>query len=180
MQQTNERQDQPEAREHARGPADAALTVIEYGDFQCPYCARAHKVLTELDRQFGGIRLVYRHLPLSDLHPLAELAAEAAEAAAAQGRFWDMHDQLFEQQRNVMDKQDLAVLAESLDLDIARFRDDVQERRYRPRVQHDGEQARRDGAHGTPTFIINGVHYQGDSDRESLEFAFREALGDRA
>jgi protein-disulfide isomerase len=171
MQQANQQQD------HARGPEDAALTVIEYGDFQCPYCARAHKVLSELDRELGGIRLVYRHLPLTDLHPLAELAAEAAEAAAAQGRFWDMHDQLFEQQRNVMDKQDLAVLAESLDLDIARFRDDVAERRYRERVRDDGEQARRDGAHRTPTFIINGVPYHGDSDRESLELAFRQALG---
>jgi protein-disulfide isomerase len=177
MQQTDNRQ-APSSREHARGPEDAALTVIEYGDFQCPYCARAHKALTQLDRQFGGIRLIYRHLPLTDLHPLAELAAESAEAAAAQGRFWDMHDQLFEQQRNVMDKQDLAVLAESLDLDIARFRDDVAERRHRERVQEDGEQARRDGAHGTPTFIINGVRYHGDSDVNSLELAFRQALED--
>jgi len=163
--------------EHVRGPADAALTVIEYGDFQCPYSARAYHALRELDGHFGGIRLVYRHLPLAHLHPLAELAAEAAEAAGGQDRFWDMHDALFRQQRQVVDKQDLAVLAESLDLDIERFRADVLERRHRPRVQADAERARHDGATGTPTFYINGVHYRGDSDRVSLESALSEALG---
>jgi protein-disulfide isomerase len=124
-----------------------------------------------------GIRLVFRHLPLSDLHPLAELAAEAAEAAGSQGKFWDMHDVLFEQQREVMDEQDLAELAESLELDIGRFRADVQERRHRARVQRDLERAHHDGASGTPSFYINGVRYQGDSDRDSLEQALSEALG---
>ncbi len=163
--------------EHVRGAEDAALTLIEYGDFQCPYCARAHAALGELTDELGGIRLVYRHLPLSDLHPLAELAAEAAEAAASQGKFWDMHDMLFAQQRQIMDKQDLAVLAESLDLDIERFRADVVERRHRPRVQGDLERAHHDGASGTPTFFINGVRYRGDSDRESLRQALTEAQG---
>jgi protein-disulfide isomerase len=167
--------------EHVRGPQDAALTLIEYGDFQCPYCARAHAALSELADELGarsgGIRLVFRHLPLSDLHPLAELAAEAAEAAASQGKFWDMHDILFEQQREVMDKQDLAVLAESLDLDIERFRSDVVERRHRQRVQGDLARAHHDGATRTPTFFINGVRHQGDSDRESLRQALDEALG---
>jgi protein-disulfide isomerase len=165
--------------EHVRGPQDAALTLIEYGDFQCPYCARAHAALSELgdelSAEVGGIRLVYRHLPLTDFHPLAELAAEAAEAAGAQGKFWEMHDNLFEEQRQVTDPQDLAVLAESLDLDIERFRVDVLDRRHRPRVQADLERARHDGAHKTPTFFINGVRYQGDSDRDSLEAALREA-----
>jgi len=140
--------------EHVRGPADAALTVIEYADFQCPYSARAHVALRDLDERFGGIRLVYRHLPLAHLHPLAELASEAAEAAGSQDRFWDMHDALYEQQRQVFDKQDLAVLAQNLDLDIERY-----------------------GATGTPTFYINGVRYRGDSDRASLESALSEALG---
>jgi protein-disulfide isomerase len=163
--------------EHVRGPADAALTVIEYADFQCPYSARAYFVLRELDERFGGIRLVYRHLPLTHLHPLAELASEAAEAAGSQGRFWDMHDALYEQQRQVFDKQDLAVLAESLDLDIERFRAEVLDRRHRARVQADAERAHHDGATGTPTFFINGVRYRGDSDRASLESALSEALG---
>jgi protein-disulfide isomerase len=163
--------------EHVRGPEDATLTLIEYGDFQCPYCARAHAALVELADEMQGIRLVYRHLPLSDLHPLAELAAEAAEAAGSQGKFWDMHDVLFEQQREVMDEQDLAELAESLELDIGRFRADVKERRHRARVQRDLERAHHDGASGTPSFYINGVRYQGDSDRDSLEQALSEALG---
>jgi protein-disulfide isomerase len=163
--------------EHVRGPEDAALTLIEYGDFQCPYCARAHAALAELTAEMQGIRLVFRHLPLSDLHPLAELAAEAAEAAGSQGKFWDMHDVLFEQQREVMDEQDLAELAESLELDIGRFRADVKERRHRARVQRDLERAHHDGASGTPSFYINGVRYQGDSDRDSLEQALSEALG---
>jgi protein-disulfide isomerase len=172
-----DRVDQIGPDEHVRGPQDAALTLIEYGDFQCPYCARAHAALGGLADELGGIRLVFRHLPLSDLHPLAELAAEAAEAAGSQGKFWDMHDMLFEQQRQVTDKQDLAVLAESLDLDIERFRADVLERRHRPRVQRDLERAHHDGASGTPSFFINGVRYQGDSDRDSLAQALSEALG---
>jgi protein-disulfide isomerase len=155
------RVDQIGQDEHVRGPQDAALTLIEYGDFQCPYCARAHAGLTALADEVGGIRLVYRHLPLADFHPLAELAAEAAEAAGSQGKFWDMHDLLFEQQRTVMDKQDLAVLAESLDLDIERFRTEVLERRHRPRVQQDLARARHDGATGTPTFFINGTKVVG-------------------
>jgi protein-disulfide isomerase len=171
------RVDQVGPDEHVRGAKDAALTLIEYGDFQCPYCARAHTALTELSDELGGIRLVFRHLPLADFHPLAERAAEAAEAAGSQGKFWDMHDMLFEQQRQVMDKQDLAVLAESLDLDIERFRADVLERRHRARVQRDLERAHHDGASGTPSFYINGVRYQGDSDRDSLEQALSEALG---
>ena len=163
--------------EHVRGPADAALTVVEYADFQCPYSARAHGALRDLDARFGGIRLVYRHLPLAQLHPLAELASEAAEAAGSQGRFWDMHDLLFDQQRQVRAKQDLAVLAESLDLDIERFRAEILERRHRGRVRADAERARHDGATGTPTIFINGVRNRGDSDRASLESALSEALG---
>jgi protein-disulfide isomerase len=174
MQHSDKKADQ---QTHVRGPENAPLTVVEYGDFQCPYCARAHQVLGELAPEFGGIRLEFRHLPLSDLHPLAELAAEAAEAAAAQGRFWEMHDALYENQDDVTDPQDLAALAESLDLDLARFGEDAQAHRYRERVRADLERARDDGAHRTPTFIINGKPYHGDSDRESLAQAFSEALG---
>jgi protein-disulfide isomerase len=163
--------------EHVRGPQDAALTLIEYGDFQCPYCARAHDALTSLADELGGMRLVFRNLPLADLHPLAELAAESAEAAASQGKFWDMHDSLFEQQAEVMDEDDLAALADSLELDTERFGADVQGRRHRPRVQGDLERARQDGASSTPTFFINGVRYRGDSDRASLRQALTAALG---
>jgi protein-disulfide isomerase len=163
--------------EHVRGPDNAALTLIEYADFQCPYCARAHAALTGLADELGGIRLVFRHLPLQATHPLAELAAESAEAAGRQGKFWEMHDALFEQQRQVTDKEDLAVLAESLDLDIEGFRAEVLGRRHQARVQRDRDRAHHDGAHRTPTFFINGVRYQGDSDQESLRQALSEALG---
>ena len=163
--------------EHVRGPQDAALTLIEYGDFQCPYCARAHAALSGMADELGSIRLVFRHLPLADFHPLAELAAEAAEAAASQGRFWDMHDLLLERQDEVTDQQDLALLAESIGLDIDRFRAEVLGREHRQRVQGDLERAHHDGATGTPTFFINGERYRGDSDRASLRQALSEALG---
>jgi len=161
--------------DHVRGPQDAALTVIEYGDFQCPYCARAHAALTELGRELP-LRLVFRHLPLPDLHPLAELAAEAAEAAAAQDRFWPMHDLLYEQQRSVMEPDDLADLAATLDLDGLRFDADLAQHRHRPRVRRDLEAARSQGLHQTPTLYINGKRYQGDSDRDSLSEALNAAL----
>jgi protein-disulfide isomerase len=178
MQNSNKKSgDGDGAGAHVRGPQDARLTVIEYGDFQCPYCARAHQVLGQLAPEFDGIRLEFRHLPLSDLHPLAELAAEAAEAAAAQGRFWDMHDALYENQSEIEDPDDLAALAETLDLDTGRFGEDMGAHRYRERIDADGARAREDGAHQTPTFIINGTPYHGDSDRESLAQAFNAALG---
>ncbi|MFK3738547.1 DsbA family protein [Massilia sp. TN1-12] len=165
--------------DHVRGSEDAALTLIEYGDFQCPYCARAHQALQELEDEVGGIRLVFRHLPLSDLHPLAELAAETAESAASQGRFWDMHDALFENQFELMDDGDLADLAEDLELDAERVRSELAARRHRPRVQADLARASEHGASRTPTFFINGVPYEGDSDRDSLREALTAALQKR-
>ena len=162
--------------EHVRGPQDAALTLIEYGDFQCPYCARAHEALQDLDGEFGGIRLVFRHLPLTDMHPLAEAAAESAEAAAAQGKFWEMHDALFERQTDIGDADDLADLADDLGLDVERFRDELKGRRHRARVQADLARGGEHGVGRTPTFFINGRLYRGDSDRDSLAQAFAEAL----
>jgi protein-disulfide isomerase len=162
--------------DHVRGPEGAALTLVEYGDFQCPYCARAHAALQELDGEFGGIRLVFRHLPLADMHPLAEAAAESAEAAAAQGKFWEMHDALFEQQMDIDDADDLEDLADGVGLDVERFRADLETRRYRARVQADVRRAAADEAGRTPTFFINGRLYRGDSDRDSLAQAFAAAL----
>jgi protein-disulfide isomerase len=165
--------------DHVRGPATAALTLIEYGDFRCPYCARAHEALQELDaelgKELGGIRLVFRHLPLTDFHPLAEAAAESAEAAAAQGKFWDMHDALFEQQNEIDDDDDLVDVAGEIGLDDERFVGDMEAQRYRARVRADLERATSLGAHRTPTFYINGKLYSGDSDKESLEQALRGA-----
>ena len=167
------------ANDHLRGTRDAGLVVVEYGDFQCPYCGRARPVLAALqERHEGRIALVYRHLPLEHLHPLAGLAAEAAEAAAAQGQFWAMHDALFEHQRQ-LNAATLPLLAQEIGLDVERFRQEVENRRYRDKVRAHAEDAARVGATGTPAFFINGERYRGESDQESLTQAVEEALGRR-
>ena len=163
--------------DHVRGDRDADVVLVEYADFQCPYCARAHRALAELQRRHAGrLTLVYRHLPLADLHPFAQPAAEAAEAAGAQGSFWEMHDALFENQ-GMLDEDALPAVAASLQLDGQRFRSEFEGGRHRARVQADVEQAHALGASGTPTFFINGERYQGDSDHASLAAAIDKALG---
>ena len=167
-----------EDNDHLRGSRDAQVTLVEYGDFQCPYCARAHAALTELMQQHGErVALVYRHLPLNDLHPLAAPAAQAAEAAGAQGKFWEMHDALFENQ-GMLDEAALPALASGLGLDAQRFASELDEGKHGDRVEQQAEQARALGARGTPTFFINGERYQGDSDHASLASALKKALGE--
>ncbi|MBQ5948610.1 DsbA family protein [Massilia sp. ST3] len=167
------------ADDHVRGARDAELVVIEYGDFQCPYCGRARPTLAALQERHGArLALVYRHLPLEHLHPLAGLAAEAAEAAAAQGQFWGMHDALFEHQKQ-LNAANLPLLAQTLGLDVGRFRQELESRRYRDKVRAHADDAARVGATGTPTFFFNGRRYHGDSDRASLTAAIEAALGGR-
>lgn len=167
-----------ETHDHLRGAREARLTLVEYADFQCPYCARAHAALEELMAQHEGrIALVYRHLPLVDLHPLALPAALAAEAAGAQGKFWEMHDALFEHQ-DTLDEDALPVLAASLGLDAQRFARDLEDGKQRARVEDDMKRAHALGARGTPTFFINGERYHGDSDHASLAAAIGKALGE--
>jgi protein-disulfide isomerase len=167
-----------EEHDHLRGARDARVMLVEYGDFQCPYCARAHAALTELlPRHEGRVALVYRHLPLADLHPFATRAAEAAEAAGAQGKFWEMHDALFENQ-GMFDEDALPAVAASLGVDAQRFARELDEGKHRARVEADAEQAGALGARGTPTFFINGERYHGDSDQASLAAAIRKALGE--
>jgi protein-disulfide isomerase len=164
------------SEDHVLGDPDAAVTVIQYGDYQCPYTARAHDVLRGLRDQLGDrLCLVYRHLPLSHLHPVAELAAEAAEGAAAQGKFWEMHGAIFENQGQ-LSQATLTLLADDLGLDGERLGDDLAERRHRPRVQADARQAAQLGAHQTPTFFINGERHHGDSDQASLAAAVAKAM----
>jgi protein-disulfide isomerase len=166
-----------EANDHVTGPADALVTIVEYGDYECPYTARAHAVLSDLGARLDGrLRLAYRHFPLSHLHPDSQRAAEAAEAAGAQGKFWEMHAALFENQGE-LDPDSLVELAEDLDLDVQRFQDELEAGKYRQRVLDDAARAHADGASGTPTFFINGQRYQGDSDAASLGAAIDEALG---
>ena len=162
--------------DHVKGDEGAKITLIEYGDFECPYCARAHQALGNLLPRLGkDVRLVYRHMPLTQLHPDAQAAAEAAEAAAAAGKFWEMHDALFEGQDDLGDDA-LADMAEGIGLDARRFGEDMQARRYQARVAGDAALGSQAGAQRTPTFFINGVHYQGDSDEQSLSEALEQAL----
>lgn len=161
--------------DHVRGQPDADVLIIEYGDFQCPYCARAHPTLAGLQKQYGErIALVYRHLPLG-MHPYAETAAEAAEAAGAQGKFWEMHDTLFAHQAQMAPAQ-LPLLAQGLGLDASRFDADLAARAHRERVRAQAEEGQALGASGTPSFFINGERYEGDSDRESLTAAVERYL----
>ena len=166
------------ARDHFRRPIDAPVTVVEYGDFECPYCGRAEPAVRELLQAFGDLRYVWRHLPLSDVHPNAQLAAEASEAAAAQGAFWEMHDLLFEHQ-DALRPTDLIGYAEQLGLDVERFTDDLRTHAAAARVADDVDSADLSGVTGTPTFFINGRRHYGAYDIDALSAAVR-AAGARA
>jgi Na+/H+ antiporter NhaA len=165
-------------RDHVRGPLDAPVTVVEYGDFECPYCGQAEPVVRELLRDFGDVRYVWRHLPLSDVHPQARLAAEAAEVAADQGAFWEMHDLLLTHQ-NALGPDDLMRYAEQLGLDVERFTDDLWHAVGALRVAEDIDSADLSGVSGTPTFFINGRRHYGAYDIATLSAAVR-AAGARA
>jgi Na+/H+ antiporter NhaA len=165
-------------RDHVRGPRDALVTVVEYGDFECPYCGQAEPVLRELLRDFGDVRYVWRHLPLNDVHPHTQLAAEAAEAAADQGRFWEMHDLLLEHQ-DALRQSDLVGYAEQLGLDVDRFSEALREHAGDARVADDVDSADLSGVSGTPTFFINGRRHYGAYDIATLSSAVR-AAGARA
>jgi Na+/H+ antiporter NhaA len=156
-------------RDHVRGDMRAVVTVVEYGDFQCPYCGRAETEVTELLSD-GDIRFVWRNLPIVDVHPRAQAAAEAAEAAAAQGAFWPMHDLLLAHQDD-LEEEALLSYASTLRLDVERFRLDIVEGRFRSRVEEDLLGADLSGASGTPTFFINGRRHYGAYDVESLRAA---------
>jgi protein-disulfide isomerase len=162
-------------KDHVLGPPDAPVTLVEYGDFQCPYCRAAHFVLKNVLADMGDdMRFVFRHMPLTQVHPMAEPAAEAAEAAGAQGQFWPYHDGLYENQ-DALSPALLVALAKRLGLDMQRFVDDLQAHRYRDKVKQDFMSAVRSGAAGTPTFFINGERYEGAYDEESLLEALRIA-----
>ena len=161
-------------RDHIRGPIEAPVTVVEYGDFQCPYCGRAEPVVRELLREFGDVRYVWRHLPLNDVHPDAQLAAEAAETAADQGAFWEMHDLLLEHQ-DALRPSELIGYAEQLELDVERFTDDLREHAGAARIADDVDSADLSNVSGTPTFFINGKRHYGAYDIATLSAAVRSA-----
>src|ERR671915_170958 len=160
--------------DHIRGPLDAPVTVVEYGDFECRYCGRAEPVVRELLSDFADVRYVWRHLPLTDVHPHAQLTAEAAEAAAEQGAFWEMHDLLLEHQ-DALRPADLIGYAEQLGLDIERFTNDLRAHAGAARVAEDVDSADLSGVSGTPTFFINGRRHYGAYDIATLSAAVRTA-----
>ena len=159
--------------DHVRGPLDASVTVVEYGDFQCPYCGQAEPAVRDLITD-TDLLYVWRHLPLTDVHPLAQLAAEAAEAASAQGKFWEMHDLLLAHQDRLR-IMDLIRYAEQLGLDQERFHDDLMSHLHRERVAQDVESADLSGVSGTPTFFINGRRHYGAYDLPTLKAAVKTA-----
>jgi len=165
-------------RDHIRGPIDAPVTVVEYGDFECPYCGQAEPVVRELLGGFGDVRYVWRNLPLTDVHPRAQLAAEAAEAAGDQGAFWEMHDLLLDHQ-DALRPDDLVGYARRLGLDVDRFTDDLREHAGAGRVADDVDSADLSGVSGTPTFFINGQRHYGAYDIGTLSAAV-QAAGARA
>jgi Na+/H+ antiporter NhaA len=163
-------------RDHIRGPADAPVTLVEYADFECSYCGRAEPVIRDLLAEFGTeLRYVFRHLPLEDVHVNAQLAAEAAEAAGAYGRFWEMHDLLFRHQ-DALTTEDLVGYAGELGLDVERFTEKLGKRKFAPRVAQDVDGADASGVTGTPTFFANGRRHHGTFDLDSLTALVRAAL----
>jgi protein-disulfide isomerase len=161
-------------RDHVRGPAHAPVTLVEYGDFECPYCGQAEPVVRELLAGHGDVRYVWRHLPLNDVHPHAQLAAEASEAAAEQGAFWDMHDLLLAHQGDLLTR-DLVRYAGDIGIDTTRFRDHLARRAGAARVAEDVDSADLSGVSGTPTFFINGLRHNGAYDIYALSEAVQTA-----
>jgi protein-disulfide isomerase len=163
-------------RDHLQGPETAPVTLLEYGDFECPYCGQAHLVVKELQRQFGDqLRFAFRHFPLAMAHPHAQHAAEAAEAAGGQGRFWEMHDVLYENQ-HALEDADLARYAAALGLDLDAFIDDLTRHTHAPRVREDFMIGAHAGVNGTPTFFINGQRHNSAFDFDTLSEAIESAM----
>src|SRR5438105_11305876 len=155
-------------RDHIQGAIDAPMTLVEYGDYQCPYCGLAYPMVKEVQRTLADrLAFVFRHFPLVAVHPHALIAAESAEAAGAQGRFWPMHDRLFEHQ-DALDPQSLIEHAAVIRLDLQRFIDDLESHRHVPRIREDLASGAHSGVNGTPTFFVNGIRHDGAYDSASL------------
>jgi protein-disulfide isomerase len=163
-------------RDHVLGPATAPVTLVEYGDYECPFCGAAHASVEQVRQVMGNdLRFVFRHFPLSQIHPHASQAAEAAEAAGAQGRFWEMHHLLFAHQDR-LDLRDLIGYASALDLDVERFVTDLRSHAHAGRLREDFLSGVRSGVNGTPTFFVNGIRHDGGYDAEALLDALRREL----
>jgi protein-disulfide isomerase len=161
--------------DHIQGPENAPLTLVEYADYECPYCGDAHVVVKRLQDELGPrLRFVFRNFPLTQVHPYAQLAAEAAEAAGAQNRFWEMHERLYENQA-ALSPELIRAAAQGLGLDMERFEKDLASGQFRERVKNDFMGGIRSGVPGTPTFFINGERHDGAPDEVSLLGALQAA-----
>ena len=164
-------------RDHSVGPAEAPVTLVEYGDYECPDCGNAYPIIQRLIKEMGPrLRFVFRNFPRSSVHPHAGVAALAAEAAAAQGKFWEMHGLLYANQKN-LDQVDLLRLALRAGVEIYRFEADLAGERFARRVAEDYDSGVASGVVGTPTYFINGVKYGGTKDYESLKRALEAKAG---
>jgi protein-disulfide isomerase len=167
-------------RDHRQGPDAAPVTLVEYGDYQCPYCGAAYPVVKAIQERLGPeLRFVFRNFPLEDMHPHARLAAEAAEASGAQGRFWEMHDSLYEDQ-GALSRADLINRAARFGLSVARFTHSLERREYAARIDEDLRSGAYSGVNGTPTFFINGYRHDGAFDQDSLLAALVAARSGRS
>ena len=163
-------------RDHLRGKSDAPLTLLEYGDYECPYCGRAFPIVDELRAHFGErLRFVFRHFPQNSVHPHASVAAQAAESAGAQGKFWEMHDLLLSHQDDLAEA-DLDHYALRIGLEIYQFETDMSSGRFAKRIREDSESGAASGVKGTPTFFINGGRYTGPLEFDALKSALEHAL----
>jgi protein-disulfide isomerase len=164
------------SNDHIQGSADAAIELVEYGDYQCPYCGQAYPIIKSLQRSLGKkLKFVFRNFPLTEMHPNAMNAALAAEAAALQNKFWEMHDIIYEHQQYLNDASLLAY-AEKIGLDLKRFKNDIKESTLTEKVEQDFESGARSGVNGTPSFYVNGKKYNGDWELDAFEEFLRGQL----
>jgi protein-disulfide isomerase len=156
------------SRDHIQGPSTAPVTLLEYGDYQCPYCGQAYPIIKQVQKHLGSkLRFVFRNFPITQIHPHAQYAAEAAESASAQNKFWEMHDDLYEHQQ-ALDDNHLEKYAAKLGLDLSRFNNDMSSHAHAQHIREDFLSGVRSGVNGTPTFYINGIRYNGSWDLETL------------
>jgi len=165
-------------KDHIQGPPDFAVTLLEYGDYQCPYCGEAYPIVKRVQEKFAtSLRFVFRNFPLTNVHPYAEIGAEIAESSSAQGKFWEMHDFLYEHQSSLANPEFFLNYAqENLGLDSDRMRKEISSHAHLPEIKEDFMTGVRSGVNGTPTFFINGLRHNGDYQFETLVAAIENAL----
>ena len=170
-----------ERRDHFQGSSAAKVVLVEYGDYQCPYCGEAYPIIRKVQEKFGNnLRFVFRNFPLTQIHPRAEFGAEMAEASAAQGKFWEMHDFIYENQKSLDNEEFFLKFADKkLDLDKEKIRQSVAQHAFAPRIREDFMSGVRSGVNGTPTFYINGKRHDDSYDAETLLAALEQAAGVR-